>query len=250
MRVFCLISIILLTACTREAAVPEEKVKKEISEENIAVTEDGKITFQIFNTVKVSQEKVESIKEELLDAYDDIQNSIHTDYVPSERINVFLNKGNQASWGMRSELKLFSIKENQYPLVHELTHSLLGYGDNFDSNMGYLTKEGFAAYMEDKHGKQKSHSHKIMKYFFDINKSIPIRKLIDLKQDDAYFRPPLTSQEEYTLQWMSYLHSASFVSYLIDTYGLEEFEGIYNKEDIASKIEEVYGKNISEIEKD
>lgn len=249
-RVFCLISIFLLAACTQDAAVPKEKVKKEKNDENIVVTEDGKITFKIFNTIKVPQEKVESIKEELLDAYDDIQNSIHTDYAPSERLNVFLNEGNQASWGLRSELKLYSIEENQYPLVHELTHSLLGYGNNFDSSMGYLTQEGFATYMEDKYGKQKSHSHKIMKYFFDINKSIPISKLIDLNQDDAYFRPSLTNQEEYTLQWMSYIHSASFITYLIDTYGLEKFEEIYNKEDLVYKIEEVYGKNISEMEND
>ncbi|WP_231593988.1 hypothetical protein [Cytobacillus firmus] len=76
-RVICLISIFILTACTRDVAVPEEKVKKEKNEENIAVTAVGKITFQIFNTVKVPQEKVEFIKEELLDAYDDIQNSIY-----------------------------------------------------------------------------------------------------------------------------------------------------------------------------
>jgi len=50
--------------------------------------------------------------------------------------------------------------------------------------------------------------------------------------------------------WMSYTHSASFIKYLIDTYGLEKFEKIYNEKDLANKIEEIYGKTISEIEND
>ncbi|MEY9977907.1 hypothetical protein [Lysinibacillus sp. RC79] len=49
---------------------------------------------------------------------------------------------------------------------------------------------------------------------------------------------------------MSYIHSASFITYLIDTYGLEKFEQLYNEEDLAKKIEEIYGKNRSEIEND
>ncbi|MFJ7737427.1 hypothetical protein ACIQ2D_14030 [Lysinibacillus sp. NPDC097287] len=249
-RGFFLIFIFLLSACTPDTVVPKEKIQKEKIDENIVVTADGKIAFKIINTIKVPQEKVESIKDELLNAYDEIQNSIHTAYVPSETIDVFLNEGNQVSWGLKSKIILYGIKENQYPLVHELTHSLLGYGNNFDSSRGYLTQEGFATYMEDKYGKSKSNAHKLMKYFIDSNKLIPISKLIDLNQDDAYFRPALTNQEEYTLQWMSYIHSASLITYLIDTYGLEMFEQIYNEDDLAKKIEEIYGGNISEIEND
>ncbi|MBG9452962.1 hypothetical protein ABE61_02410 [Lysinibacillus sphaericus] len=237
------IVILLLTACTQDTVVPKEK-----NDENIVVTPDGKITFEIINKIKVPQEKVESIKEELLKAYDDIQNSIHTAYVPSERINVFLNEGNGVDWGLKSELQLYNIKENQYPLVHELTHSLLGYGNNFDKSRGYFTQEGFATFMEDKYGKNKSYSHMLMKYFIDSNKIIPISKLIDLNQDDAYFRPSNTNQRDYTLRWMSYIHSASFITYLINTYGLEKFEQLYNEEDLAKKIEEIYEKNIREIE--
>ncbi|MDM5247733.1 MULTISPECIES: hypothetical protein [unclassified Lysinibacillus] len=244
-RNFFLILIFLLTACTQDSVVPKGK-----NDENIVVTPDGEITFEIINKIKVPQEKVESIKEELLNAYDEIQNSIHTAYVPSERINVFLNEGNGVSWGLKSELQLYDIKENQYPLVHELTHSLLGYGNNFDTSRGYFTQEGFATYMEDTYGENESYTHKLMKYFIDSNKFIPISKLIDPNQDDAYFRPALTSQKEYTLRWMSYIHSASFITYLIDTYGLEKFEQLYNEEDLAKKIKEIYGKNISEIEND
>ncbi|MEY9977908.1 hypothetical protein [Lysinibacillus sp. RC79] len=193
--IFIFIFIFLLAACTQDTVVPKGN-----NDENIVVTADGKITFEIINKIKVPQEKVESIKGELLNAYDEIQNSIHTTYVPSERINVFLNEGNETSWGLKSELQLYDIKENQYPLVHELTHSLLGYGNNFDKSRGYFTQEGFATYMGDKYGKNESYTHKLMKYFIDSNKFIPISKLIDLNQADSYFRPALKNQKEYTLR--------------------------------------------------
>jgi len=250
-RGYLLILVFLLTACTQEqdTVIPKEQEK---SDENIVVTPDGKITFEIINRLEVPQEKVESIKDEILTAYDDIQNSIHTDYVPSERINVFLNEGNGTSWGLASKIELYGVKEDQYPLVHEMTHSLLGYGENFKKNSGYgyFTQEGFASYMENKYGKGDSYSHLFVKSFIDSNKLIPISKLIDPTEDDSYFRPDPTSQTGATLMSMSYIHSASFIKYLIDTYGLEKFEKIYNEKNVAKKIEEVYGKNISEIEND
>jgi len=35
--------------------------------------------------------------------------------------------------------------------------------------------------------------------------------------------------------WMSYTHSASFINYLVNTYGLEKFELIYNEKELAKK---------------
>lgn len=155
-RLICMIvlALFLFTACSNESSVPEEEIQTENTMENIAVTHDGKITFEIFNNVGVAQEKVESIKEELLHAYTYIEQSIHTNYVPSNKINVLLLEGHEASWGLRSEIKLYNIRENKYPLVHELTHSLLGYGEYFDTSKGYFTQEGFATYMENKYGRQ------------------------------------------------------------------------------------------------
>jgi hypothetical protein len=236
-----------LSACSEDSAVP---IEKETEDEQIIVTEDGMVTFKIYNTAKVSEERIETFKQEISDAYHVIQSSIQTSYIPSEHINVILNKGNQPSWGFRSEIILFSDRRNEYPLVHELTHSLLGYGNNFDDNMGYLTQEGFATYMEDQHGGQFSYSHKLMKYFTDSNKVIPLSKLTDLNQDEAYFRPALVEQKDYTLQWMSYTHSCSFITYLIDTYGLKKFEEIYNQDRLSEKIKDVYGKELNELEKD
>ncbi|MFU8647062.1 peptidase MA family metallohydrolase [Lysinibacillus sp. fkY74-1] len=241
-----LILVLLLTACTQEAVIPKEQEK---NDDNIVVTPDGKITFEIIKNIEISQSKVESLKDELLIAYHDIQNSIQTDYVPSERIKVYLNAGNDLSWGLRSEIYLYGVKSNFYPLVHELTHSILGYGNNFDASNGYFTQEGFATYMEDKYGKS-SYTNQFVKSFIDSNTLLPISNLIDPTQDDSYFRPDITSETRFTLMRMSYIHSASFINYLIETYGLEKFEKIYNEKNVANKIEEVYGKNVSEIEKE
>ncbi|WP_342534562.1 hypothetical protein MHB40_10765 [Lysinibacillus sp. FSL K6-0057] len=149
------------------------------------------------------------------------------------------------------KIELVGVNEDIYPLVHEMTHSLLGYGDNFQSDHGYVTQEGFASYMEDQYGKNKLYFEKYMKHYLDSDKLIPISKLIDPNQDDVYFRPELPNQKEnQILMEMSYTHAASFVTYLIDTYGLEKFEQIYNEKELAKKIEEVYGENSSELEKD
>ena len=87
-------------------------------------------------------------------AYDHIKGSIHTSYTPSEHINVwFMEDG--LSWGGASKIELVGVNEDIYPLVHEMTHSLLVYGNNFQSDHGYVTQEGFASYMEDQYGKNK-----------------------------------------------------------------------------------------------
>ncbi len=132
-----------------------------------------------------------------------------------------------------------------------MTHSLLGYGNNFGSDHGYFTQEGFASYMEDQYGKNKLYFEKYMKHYMDSDKLIPISKLIDPNQDDAYFRPKLSNiKENQIIMELSYTHAASFTKYLIDTYGLEKFEQIYNEKDLAKKVEEVYGKNSGELEKE
>ncbi|MFJ5788867.1 hypothetical protein ACIP9G_02170 [Lysinibacillus sp. NPDC093197] len=247
-RGYILILVFLLTACTQAPVVPKEQEK---SEENIVTTPDGKITFEVINNIQIPQEKVETIKEEILAAYEVIKNSIHTTYVPSDRIQIFLNEGNQNSWGFAKEILLYDIKDDRYPLVHEMTHSILGYGNNFDTSSGYFTQEGFADYMEQKYGNTTIHSHQIMKHFIDSNKLIPISKLIDTNYAHSYFRPKFTNEyEKNALMKMSYIHSSSFISYLIDTYGIEKFEQIYNDKDLAKKIDEVYGKHIDVLEKE
>ncbi|NBI27899.1 hypothetical protein [Chengkuizengella marina] len=258
-RIVLFFGLLLLTACSSEETLLEETPPKENvldqteeennkirSNKNSVVTEDGKITFTIFNYVNVSQEKVESIKKELLDAYNVIHQSIETNYVPSETINVFLSEGYEQSWGIRTSVNLYNIKNEKYPLVHELTHTLLGYGEHFGSEKGYFTQEGYAVYMGNKYGKVNKPLHWIMKRYIDVKHNIPLQNLIDLNIDDEYFRP----EQDSTLQRKSYIHAGSFITYLIDTYGIHKFEKIYNTDHLDMKFQEVYGKTINELEKE
>ena len=247
--IILMFAILLVTACSDEMVTDIEK-EETTPDDNIVITEDGKVTFKIYNTVGVSKEKVHSIKEEISNAYSIVHQSIKTDYVPSEKINIFLLDGNEASWGFRSEIKLYSIRNDKYPLVHEMTHSLLGYGDNFDASKGFFTQEGYAVYMENTFGKQAYPVHKVMKYFINKSKTIPINQLIDLKSDDLLFRPPLLEYEDYVVQWISYTHAGSFITYLIELYGLDKFEQIFNQDQLENRIQDIYGKTIEALEKE
>ncbi|WP_059173324.1 hypothetical protein [Bacillus sp. FJAT-27445] len=239
-----IVLLMLISACNQESTKTEQELPKDKPSENLITTKDGNITFNIVNSGGFPDKTLEKIKDELVAAYDVINTSIATDYVPSERINVYLMEGNEISSGYRERLNLYSIKEDKYPLVHELTHTLLGYGDN----NGFLTQEGYADYMENKYGKQKMDFHRVMRHFIDSNKKIPLTNLMDPETDNTYFRPLLNFSENYTLMWMAYIQAASFVSYLIESYGMDDFENIYNKPDLPSLVEKVYRKNVAELE--
>ncbi|WP_188454411.1 hypothetical protein [Virgibacillus oceani] len=102
--------------------------------------------------------------------------------------------------------------------------------------------------MENKYGKKVTPVHKFMRYFIDHNKNIPLQKLIDKKYDHSLFRPLLAETEDYVLQHISYIHAGSFVTYLIDTYGLDKFEQLYNKSEPENRLTEIYGMTTVELE--
>ncbi|MFZ3576542.1 hypothetical protein [Virgibacillus sp. DJP39] len=243
----------MLFACSPKTSPPEEQPTKEKTKENIVVTEDGRLTFKIVNTRESSQQQLDTIKKEIVKSYNIVTNSIKTDYVPAEKVNVHLLKGNGISTGYREDIKLYATDIDNYPILHEMSHTILGYGNNYDGSKGFFTQEGFATYLEDKHDKSKTlnlglSNNKIMKYLISKNKNIPLYKLIDLGYDDTFFRPVINDQSDYLLRSMSYLHAGSFIAYLIDAYGLNKFEQIYNKADLNKKFQDVYGKPAEKLE--
>lgn len=244
--IVCSVLLLFITGCSNNPPIKEAKGLQQ----NSVVTDDGEVTLKIFNTANMPAERVEAVKLELLQAYNDIRQIIKTGYTPSKTINVHLLEGEGISWGLKADIKLYGVRNGKYPLVHELTHTILGYGDNFDSSRGYLTQEGFADYMENRFGKQKYPIHKVMKLFLNMGKSIPLHKLIDLDHDDSLFRRTVNGPEDFAVQVMSYTHSASFVTYLIDTYGLEKFEKVYDQPGLGEKLVEVYGKDVDELERE
>ncbi|WP_139205944.1 MULTISPECIES: hypothetical protein [unclassified Bacillus (in: firmicutes)] len=104
--------------------------------------------------------------------------------------------------------------------------------------------------MENKYGKQEYPVHKVMKNFVMSQKTIPLHKLVSVESDDALFRTPIVEFKDLSLQWMSYTHAGSFVTYLIETYGLEKFEKVYNQSSLDKKFQEIYGKTTEELEKE
>ncbi|WP_316571013.1 hypothetical protein [Neobacillus sp. YIM B06451] len=238
--------LLFLAGCSNNPPIKEAKGLQQ----DTVVTDDGEVTFKIFNAANVPAERVDAVKKELLEAYDDIKQTIQTDYTPSKKINIHLLEGREFSKGLRADIKLYGVRNGSHPLVHELTHTLLGYGDNSDSSRGYLSQEGFAVYMENRFGKQKYPIHKVMKLFLSMEKSIPLNKLIDLDNDDSLFRPAIVGPDGFAVQEMSYYHAASFVTYLIDTYGLEKFEKVYDQPNLGEKLVSVYGKNVDELERE
>ncbi len=47
---FTLIFICFLTACSQNTAIPKEQIQEEKNKENIVVTADGKLTFELLIT--------------------------------------------------------------------------------------------------------------------------------------------------------------------------------------------------------
>lgn len=258
---FCLGACFLAAGCSNNEAEGYEEARQESKADaaessaapqtgtDIVKTKDG-ITFKIIDNAGITDKKKEQFKLELSDAYNKVRDSILTDYEPAKRITIYLEDGSDASWGFKNEVVLYGIRNNQHPLVHELTHSLLGYGSDFGSDRGYFTQEGYAVYMENQYGKTGYPAHKVVNYLASQNKRVPLEKLISKDTDDQFFRHSSKKEGDIALQWISYTEAGSFITYLIDVYGLERFEKIYNQDNLEKKLYEVYGKNSGELEQE
>ncbi|WML50235.1 hypothetical protein RCG23_10750 [Neobacillus sp. PS3-34] len=222
--------------------------------ENQFQTKDRRITFQFNNKANVSNVRLDKIRKETLSTYDEIM-KFNTKFQPAKKIVIEIEKGKGISTGYRNEVKLYSVKTGNYPLVHELSHTLLGYGNDFDTNCGYFTQEGFAIYLQNKLGKpyfpnETVPIQRLMKTVVESNKNIPLHKLIDQKTERSFFRASADTSEGYTIQWLSYLESGSFVSYLIENYGIKRFEKVFNKRKLEENLSMVYGKGLPQLEND
>ncbi|WML46757.1 hypothetical protein RCG23_14020 [Neobacillus sp. PS3-34] len=220
--------------------------------ENQFQTKDRRITFQFNNKANVSNVRLDKIRKETLSTYDEIM-KFNTEFQPAKKIVIEIEKGKGISTGYRNEVKLYSVNTGNYPLVHELSHTLLGYGNDFDTNCGYFTQEGFAIYLQNKLGKpyfpnETVPIQRLMKTVVESNKNIPLHKLIDQKTERSFFRASADTSEGYTIQWLSYLESGSFVSYLIENYGIKRFEKVFNKRKLEENLSMVYGKGLPQLE--
>src|SRR5699024_6475268 len=115
-------------------------------------------TFTLRNGRGLSGTTMEALKKRILDAYDYVKESIDTPYTPQEEINIFLEEGSIGDYSHAAggNMTLYGSEINAYPIIHEMTHAILGYGGEdgklFDMTRGFVTQEGFADYLQDERG--------------------------------------------------------------------------------------------------
>ncbi|MEW8985104.1 MAG: hypothetical protein AB2388_25785 [Bacillus anthracis] len=227
--------LLLICSCsTQETATHKEKAPQ--------------VVFKIENEAGLPDSDVETVKTRLQNAYKKITASIKIDYKHPTEIHVFLKEGDLVSSGFKNTIKLYGNTAT-YPIVHELSHILLGYGENFDSSSGFLTQEGIAEYFEQKYGTNNvtpHHSH--MRFLKQYNKVYPLTLLASTENSTDLFRPNMSSEDGYKIQHIAYVQAGSFISYLIEAYGMEKFESIYNEQNLADTIETIYGKSLLKLE--
>lgn len=180
-----IISLIILSILVISACSPPIEEVHVISEEDnnyrykTFETDDGKVTFKIYNEGQYSKKVVQQIMDETLASYEVIINSIHTGHEFPDNINIYLYAGEGRAYARYNDFRLYSLYHNRYPLVHELTHLLLG----VTSESVPIIHEGYAVHMQSKYGKPTDPDydlpiHEIMKYIY--MKKIKISLCINL----------------------------------------------------------------------
>ncbi|KAA0547104.1 hypothetical protein FZW96_14095 [Bacillus sp. BGMRC 2118] len=229
------------------------------SNAEVVVTPDDRlVTYNVKSEAKLSKDELEIVTKQIEEAHTIIHDIIETDYVPAKNIDIVLHKEKGTSHADVNKVVLYDHL-GAYPIYHELTHALLGYGKvkdgSFGGGAGFFTQEGFAEYIESLYGSVRHipgediSSHKMMRQFLENERNVPLSRLTDNVVSESYFRF-VETQEESSLQFISYIHAGSFVTYLIDEYGLSSFEKIYNVENLHTALKDVYGKDIEKLEQE
>ncbi|MFD1739455.1 hypothetical protein ACFSCX_23520 [Bacillus salitolerans] len=239
------IAVILLTGCLPSTV----KVSNETSE----------VTFTLVNKADLSSQEMADYKKEVEEAFHTITNLLHTDYTPAKEIEITFYAESGPSYGDVDKITLYQ-DHGSYHIYHELTHSLLGHGKvidgEFGGSSGFFTQEGFAMYVEDQYTDMKVipgydiSFHQMVRQCIALERNLPLKRLTDNYLSFEYFRSYTDSNEESLLQMLSYLHAGSFITYLIDQYGMKTFEKVYNTPNLQLAVKEVYGKDIIQLEEE
>ena len=129
------------------------------------------------------------------------------------------------------------------PIVHELTHMLLGY----TRANGHWTEEGIASYMQDKYGEDNTFPtrkmpYAIMKVILEEQAMLPMTRVFE----DRDRRGVFNYGDRWT-RWLAYTQSSSFCTYLIETYGLKKFMMVYDQPYESQDFERAFGKTADKL---
>lgn len=253
--IYCLLLLTIFgVGCTKKEIITvESPIKNNLTYE--FYSNDQKVKFKIYNSGNFNSNEIERVKYKTNETYDFLTNSIQSSYEIPSPINIYLREGYMNSYTYQRDVTLYYHEYYDFQIVHELTHVFLGGLETKDQPVNYLTTEGFSEYMEYTYGGSRDmiyevSTHKKMKFLLEHNKTIPLTQLATHEFSKPYFRPTGIAEKDTLLQLYSYLHSASFISYLVDMYGLDKFSAIYNQDNLEQKLEEKYVKNVNELEED
>jgi hypothetical protein len=154
-------------------------------------------------------------------------------------IKVRLMPGGGVSNSFSGVLVLYQLGRNEAPIVHELTHVVAGY----DSSLGHWTQEGLASFMQDRHGSNEAYPtyrlpHALARLVADKDELLPMKEVMHDRRRQRYFGIARPWE-----RWLAYVQSTSFVTWLIDVYGLDRFRRIYNRPVEDIDFVAAYGKS-------
>jgi len=261
--IFILLSISLI-GCQQEEIgdeVTEELNDREGKPETLNVTNDKYITFTtddemveftLVNNDNFSNERLNKVKKETLNAYKEILKLTNSHLEKKKEIMIEMYKGEGVSlYTTGGAIKLYIQENKPYPLVHELTHALLDY-DRYKAS--YLTLDGLAMNLEEKITGQISWppvppKYSLDQFMYHLNQKnlyIPITLLADPEVANEIN----TVYDADSTRWLLYVESYSFTKYMIETHGIELYMKIYNSHQLKNDIQEVYGKSFENLEND
>lgn len=171
-----------------------------------------------------------------------------------------LNKSNLISYAQKNKVVLYNMYSDNYLLVHELSHTLFGFGNSnnneFYGNYGFLTQEGLAVFLQFYLEPDKSvfpnnsvNPDKIVKYLKGKQEVISLSKLGNPETAMNYFSIEGNTQTSYET-WISYVEAGSFIQFIINQYSFEELFKIYNTENLEASVSTVLNKSLTELEEE
>ncbi|MCA1203936.1 peptidase MA family metallohydrolase [Priestia flexa] len=261
---FLILFVLCIVGCQQgmEANTKKDKLNNDgIIVRRETVMSDGATKLIINNQNGLDNTYVEDVSSDLKEAFKEISSNYkNKNYEWEDTITVNLNGSDGVSNGMKNIITLYNVVGGNHLAYHELTHTLLGFGNleanEFNTSNGYFTQEGIAVYLQERLDPEKkvfpTNSLKldtIIRYLYDNKRLIPIEELISSEHRDEYYNSNDQNLANELL-WKSYVQSGSFVKYLIDQYGKDNFLKIYNSSNLEKDIRLIYKKDIKELEKD
>ncbi|URT71610.1 hypothetical protein [Cytobacillus firmus] len=244
---FVFLIMLILAGCSdikQNSAASDNESSSQDNDFQKFKTEDGEIEINIFNKGSFSEATLKQIKEETLSFYTALKKENVLLSSPS-KIYLHLYDEKKVSYASDNTIHLYWVKEGNYPLIHELTHVILGYTE------GHVTQEGLAIFMQDSYSDRGAFPnfhedvHGIMKYLMTRGISISLETLL---REEKIFTQSNLNKDSYSLRWLGYIESASFSDFLINQYGMEKFLKIYDRPNLTDEIHAVYGKKLEHFE--